>query len=133
MNLSSQVHLSGFLPRQEVYQALNHVQVFAFPSLTDTQGIVVLEAMACGLPVVAAKSGAIAEILRQGEEGLVVEPNPAAFAEGLLSLLQNPAGRSEMGQKAKSRAEEFSSANCARKVVELYQEALDNRKPPVAR
>jgi len=133
MNLSSQVHLSGFLPRQEVYQALNHVQVFAFPSLTDTQGIVVLEAMACGLPIVAAKSGAIAEILRQGEEGLVVEPNPAAFAEALLALLQDPARRSKMGEQARRQAEEFSSANCARKVVELYQKALANRKPPVAR
>jgi glycosyltransferase involved in cell wall biosynthesis len=133
MNLSSHVHLSGFLPRQEVYQALNHVQVFVFPSLTDTQGIVVLEAMACGLPVVAAKSGAVAEILRNGEEGLVVEPNPEAFAEALLALLQDPAGRNKMGEQARHQAEEFSSANCARKVVELYQEALDNQKPPPSR
>jgi glycosyltransferase involved in cell wall biosynthesis len=133
MNLSSQVHLSGFLPRQEVYQALNHVQVFVFPSLTDTQGIVVLEAMACGLPVVAAKSGAVAEILRNGEEGLVVEPNPEAFAEALLALLQDPAGRNKMGEQARHQAEEFSSANCARKVVELYQEALANRKTPLSR
>lgn len=125
LNLSNRVHISGFLPRREVLHALSHSQVFAFPSLTDTQGIVVVEAMACGLPVVAAESGAVAEILRRGEEGLIAEATPEGFSEALLRLLKNPQERLEMGRKAKIRAEEFSSANCVRRMLEIYQKVLD--------
>jgi len=124
LGLEQAAHFSGFLPRREVFHALSHCQIFAFPSLTDTQGIVVLEAMACGLPAVAARSGAVAEILRDGEEGLVVEPTIEAFAGALLRLLENPTEREAMGQKAKKRAGEFSSANCARRMVEVYRRAI---------
>ncbi len=122
--LSESVHFTGMLPRQEVFHALSHAQIFAFPSLTDTQGIVVLEAMACGLPAVAVESGAVAEILRNKTEGLVVDPRPEPFAQALLTLLQDEPTRREMGQKARQRAQEFSSANCARRVVALYRRAV---------
>jgi glycosyltransferase involved in cell wall biosynthesis len=81
--------------------------------------------MACGLPVVAAESGAVAEILRRGEEGLIAEATPEGFSEALLRLLKNPQERLEMGRKAKIRAEEFSSANCVRRMLEIYQKVLD--------
>jgi len=122
LGLAERVHISGFLPRREVFHAFCHAQVFAFPSLTDTQGIVVVEAMACGLPTVAVQSGAVADLLRHEEEGLVVEPKPAPFAEALYSLLENPRLREHMGQQARQRAQEFSAANCARRVVELYRQ-----------
>ncbi|NIM04788.1 MAG: glycosyltransferase [Armatimonadetes bacterium] len=124
LNLSKAVHISGFLPRREVFHALKHAQLFAFPSLTDTQGIVVIEAMACGLPVVATESGAVAEILRNGEEGLVVEATAERFAQALSRVLQDTKERREMGEKARQRAQQFSSARCAEQVLEVYRRAI---------
>lgn len=132
LGLTEKVHVTGFLPHHEVFHTLAHAQVFAFPSLTDTQGIVVLEAMACGLPAVAVQSGAVAGILREGEEGLLPEPEPAAFAAALLCLLEDEALRGRMGAKARLRAQEFSSAICAARVTELYRQVIAARRARIA-
>jgi 1,2-diacylglycerol 3-alpha-glucosyltransferase len=121
--LAGRVHISGFLPRAEVFQALRDCTVFAFPSVTDTQGIAVLEAMACGLPAVAAQSGAVAEILRPGKEGSIVPAQPEPFAQALLEILTDASCRARMSTAAQARAQEFSGAACAERILEVYKQA----------
>jgi glycosyltransferase involved in cell wall biosynthesis len=80
--------------------------LFAFASLTETFGNVVLEALASGLPVVAVRAGGVGEIVRSGETGILVEPAdpPSQMAGALLGLVDNPALRREMAESARTYA-----------------------------
>jgi glycosyltransferase involved in cell wall biosynthesis len=80
--------------------------LFAFASLTETFGNVVLEALASGLPVVAVRAGGVGEIVRSGETGILVEPSdpPSQLAGALLGLADNPALRREMADSARAYA-----------------------------
>ncbi|MDR3621513.1 MAG: glycosyltransferase family 1 protein [Paludisphaera borealis] len=84
--------------------------VFAFTSLTETFGNVVLEAMASGMPVVALRAGGVGEIVKDGSTGLLVEPDssPETFAEALLRLVDDPARRTSMAHAARAYAESQS-------------------------
>ncbi len=80
--------------------------VFAFASLTETFGNVVLEAMASGLPVVAVRAGGVGDIVRPGGTGLLVEPTdpPSAFAESLIRLIDHTAVRRDLAEAARAYA-----------------------------
>ncbi len=80
--------------------------VFAFASLTETFGNVVLEAMASGLPVVAVRAGGVADILRPGGTGLLFDPldPPSKFAEGLIRLVDDAALRRDLADAARAYA-----------------------------
>jgi 1,2-diacylglycerol 3-alpha-glucosyltransferase len=129
LKLGDRARVTGFLPRSGIFEILKQSKIFAFPSLTDTQGIVVIEGMSCGLPVVAVSSGAVAEVLREGKEGLLVEPQAEDFAAALVKLLDNETLRRALGEQAKDRAQEFSAARCARQVIDLYRQAARNHRP----
>lgn len=105
--------------------------VFAMPSRTDLDqtppsgegfGIAYIEAMAFGKPVVAPIDGAPAEIVRDGVDGLLVDPrDPAAVGEAIATLLSSPAKATEMGQNAKARAAEYAEPIFQRKVRALLE------------
>jgi glycosyltransferase involved in cell wall biosynthesis len=80
--------------------------LFAFASLTETFGNVVLEALASGLPVIAIRAGGVGEIVRSGETGILVEPSAPAsqLTSGLLGLVDAPVLRREMAESARSYA-----------------------------
>ncbi len=80
--------------------------LFAFASLTETFGNVVLEAMASGLPVVAVRAGGVGDIVRNGGTGLLVEPGdpPSRFAEALIRLVDDAPLRRDLAQAARAYA-----------------------------
>jgi glycosyltransferase involved in cell wall biosynthesis len=80
--------------------------LFAFASLTETFGNVVLEALASGLPVVAVRAGGVGEIVRSGETGILVEPvdPPSVMANALIGLADDTALRREMADSARDYA-----------------------------
>jgi glycosyltransferase involved in cell wall biosynthesis len=95
----------GFLPRAEVADLYADSDLFVFPSPTETCGLVVLEAMASGLPVVASDTGGVLENMRDGLNGLCVRAGHARhFARAVLDLLAEPARRDAMGQAARAFA-----------------------------
>ena len=120
------------LPRPEVVQLLSHAAVFACPSVYEPLGIVNLEAMACGAPVVASAVGGIPEVVRDGVTGLLVgydEKDPEAFeaglAEALGSVLADPAAGRRMGEAGRARAvAEFDWDAIARRTAGLYEQLL---------
>jgi glycogen synthase len=132
------VWIEEMLPKDEIIALYSAAEVFVCPSIYEPFGIINLEAMACGTPVVASAVGGIPEVVVPGETGLLVpveqmteapfEPVHAdAFAlhlaEAINDLMRDEARRLRMGRQARRRAEEvFSWDAIARRTADLYRE-----------
>ncbi|RMH02143.1 MAG: colanic acid biosynthesis glycosyltransferase WcaL [Chloroflexi bacterium] len=110
LGLGKQVKLLGPRPQDKVRQAYRKATIFALPCVRARDGnqdglpTVLLEAMACGLPVISTNMVGIPEIIDQNVNGLIVPPNDAAaLANGLALLLQHPAQRAHMGVAARAK------------------------------
>jgi starch synthase len=116
------------LPRPEVIQLLTHAAVFVCPSVYEPLGIVNLEAMACGTPVVASRVGGIPEVVEDGVTGVLVSVEDdfeAGLARALDTVLGDPEGARRMGEAGRARAVgEFGWDTVARRTVRLYEEIL---------
>ncbi|WP_371667880.1 glycogen synthase [Streptomyces sp. NBC_00289] len=116
------------LPRPEVIQLLTHAAAFVCPSVYEPLGIVNLEAMACGTPVVASRVGGIPEVVDDGRTGLLVPVDDdfeAGLARALDSVIGDPEGARRMGEAGRERAVgEFGWDAVARRTVRLYEEIL---------
>lgn len=119
---SGVIWIDGMLERREVIQLLSHATVFVCPSLYEPLGIVNLEAMACGAPVVASRVGGIPEVVADGHTGLLVAPDdPQALAAALTTLTRDPLGAEAMGRAGRQRAtSEFDWASIALQTAKLY-------------
>ncbi|MFH0520701.1 glycogen synthase [Streptomyces sp. M41] len=117
------------LPRPEVIQLLTHAAVFVCPSVYEPLGIVNLEAMACGTPVVAAQVGGIPEVVEDGKTGLLVpldDDFEAGLARALDAVLGDPETARRMGEAGRERAVgEFGWDAVARRTVRLYRGILE--------
>ncbi|WP_030840519.1 glycogen synthase [Streptomyces sp. NRRL S-475] len=116
------------LPRPEVIQLLTHAALFVCPSVYEPLGIVNLEAMACGTPVVASAVGGIPEVVDDGTTGLLVPPGDdfeAGLARSMDTVLGDPGAARRMGEAGRERAVgEFGWDAVARRTVRLYEEIL---------
>ncbi|MFF7965523.1 glycogen synthase [Streptomyces sp. NPDC007903] len=114
------------LPRAEVVQLLTHAAVFVCPSVYEPLGIVNLEAMACGTPVVASRVGGIPEVVDDGRTGLLVDTDgdfEGNLARALDSVLADPVAARRMGEAGRARAVgEFGWDAVARRTTGLYEE-----------
>ncbi len=103
------------------------------PSHYESFGMVALEAMACGTPVVASGVGGLAFLVRDGETGFTIPVgDPAALADRLTDLLSKPELRRKMGEQAAAVAQEYSWKQIAQRLCSLYGELL-RVKPPLGR
>ena len=116
------------LPRPEVIQLLTHATVFVCPSVYEPLGIVNLEAMACGTPVVASRVGGIPEVVDDGRTGVLVPVDDdfeAGLARALDSVIGDPEKARRMGEAGRERAVgEFGWEAVARRTVRLYEEIV---------
>ncbi len=129
--LQERVELLGFVEHKRLADLYRSADVFAAPSRYEGGlGLVYLEAMACGLPVVAAAAGGSAEAVAHGETGLLLERGDTAETEAAIRmLLQDPELRARMGAAARQRVlAHFAPAAYAEKVERAYQRALEHRR-----
>lgn len=99
----------------QVVRLMQSCSLFLFPSTIDTFGLVVLEAMACGKPVVACNRGGVPEIV--GDSGFLLEPRSDLWHEAVAKLLSDPEFRRQMGQKALVRSGAFSWGKTAKQFL----------------
>jgi len=130
------IWIQEMMHHSELRVIYSHATVFATPSLYEPFGIINLEAMACGTPVVGSAVGGIPEIIVEGETGFLIELEHKSktdfspkdpekfqsnFAEKLNTLLTNPSLAKKMGEAARKRAElEFSWKSIAKQTVDFY-------------
>lgn len=125
-------HVMFLGARQDVPECLAAFDLFAFPSLNEGMGRALIEAMAVGLPAVAARVGGIPDVVADGETGLLVPArDAAALADALLKLLRDPARRQAYGQAARrSMDERFDVKAMVRAIDRLYDVAWHEKHPP---
>lgn len=124
LELENHVHLVGFVTDKEKF--FSEIDVFAFASLSEGFGIVVLEAMAAAKAVVVSNILPLKEIIYPGISGLVAEPqDPKGFADAIISLFQDPNYLHRIGaQGAKRVASEFSTSKMVQSTLQYYNKIL---------
>ena len=139
------VWIGEMLPRDKVIAILSHSTIFVTPSVYEPLGIVNLEAMACGLPVVATATGGIPEVVDHGETGWLVPIEQVTDGTGtpvdedafvsdlgdaLVEALADPEEARRRGEAGRVRAiESFSWATIAERTVEVYRAVREGRAP----
>jgi glycosyltransferase involved in cell wall biosynthesis len=123
LEICDAVTFAGFIERSELIRCYAGADLFAFPSTTDTQGLVILEAKSAGLPVVSVDAYGPATVVNDGEDGFLVPNDPAAFADAMLRLLADPARRREMGRHGRRDAARFTPAAMAERYEAVYDAA----------
>ena len=122
----SDVVFTGLVSNAELAQYYRSADIFCAPATGgESFGIVLLEAMATGKPVVATNIEGYASVLTHGEDGLLVSPrDEEALAHTLLSLIGDEALRHQMGDKGKSKAEKYSWGHVSQQVMDYYTSLL---------
>ena len=123
-------HFISYLGRVEQFRLIESYQkasVFVLPSIFEPFGVVLLEALACGTAVVATRTGGIPEVVRDGENGLLVPPNnPEELGRSIQRLLDFSNMRKSFGQAGRKFVNEgFSLAAAARRLAEIYASIVD--------
>jgi glycogen(starch) synthase len=125
LGLGSRAVFPGRLSRGQVAWAMARAEVFVLPSRVEPFGIVTLEAMRAGTPVVVSANGGASEIVRAPSEGLAVDPTDRrALACALTSLLRDPQMRQRVGRAGLQRAADFSWPTIAGSYRRLYRSLM---------
>ena len=125
--LGAEFTYRGVLDRAEKISFLRKADVLSVPATYDEpKGVSLLEAMACGVPVVQPRRGAFTEIVEKTSGGLLVEPDdPESLAKGLLRIFQDPSLARELGRNgARGVREHYSAAHMADRALEAYESVL---------
>lgn len=122
--LSDSIRLFGKMEPQQIALAYLAADVFVFASTSETQGMVLLEAMAAGCPVVAVRASGVNDVVRHGENGITVSESTDHWSQALGALLDDPGRLRTMSQRARETAARFSSDKIAQEVDELYRRVI---------
>lgn len=112
--------------RSDVYRFMSAADVFVLPSLCEGCPNVVLEASACGRPVIASRVGAVPDLIEDGKTGIIVSPKSVVeIRQALTQLIEDPHLRLEMGERARERMEkEFTIDAICQKLEGFYREVI---------
>lgn len=129
LKLQQHVQFVGHQPRPSVARLLHECAVFVLPSRSEPFGIVVIEALACGKPVVATTVGGIPEIIQDGANGILVDPEDAhALAAQIRRLLRDPDLRERLGRAGRQRVNDsFQWQHTGERYARAYEELLERR------
>ncbi|MFO7951641.1 MAG: glycosyltransferase family 4 protein [Bacillota bacterium] len=130
LNIADKVTFTGVLPRHNIVHCYASAHLFVFPSITETQGLVIGEAKAAGLPIIAIKAYGPAEMVFDGEDGVLTEPSHGSFTRAIIDLLKNEELYEQMSKNALANVQQFSSSRCAERMLEVYQNLIDQNSYP---
>lgn len=129
MGFESDVIFAGFVPDELKPLYFKAADIFSLPStnLAESFGIVNLEAMAAGVPIVASNIGGIPDVVKHDENGLLAEPsNAQSLADEISRLLDDESLRNKMGANGLLKVQDYSWDKIAKRTEDLYRELLEN-------
>lgn len=128
LGIRKRVKFLGALAFSEIPAYMKAANLFGFASITETQGLATLEAMAAGLPVVAVDASGTRDILKNGQQGYLVENNAEALAAGIKKLLSNPERMQKFAEAALKKAQSFNIELLTKKLLTVYKQAIRDKK-----
>jgi glycosyltransferase involved in cell wall biosynthesis len=128
LKIGDRVRFFGAVPKEEVDRYYAAADLFVFPSITETQGLVVQEAMSHGLPAVAVAGGGASASIRDDFNGMVVKNTVEDFSEAIVAILSNREAHLQMSQNAQNSMLDLSLPKMAETVLSVYQEVLKARQ-----
>ncbi|MFQ5450906.1 MAG: glycosyltransferase family 4 protein [Nitrospinaceae bacterium] len=132
LDISLLVNFTGWLEAEEIRGLAARARVGVFPSRVESFGMAAAEALAAGLPIIAARAGALPEIVEDGVTGTLVPPRDAeALARAILHTLNHPDAAREMAERGRQAAREnFSWDTAADKIIRLYGDLRAQSQTP---
>lgn len=126
LGVGDRFHFTGTLSGQALIDAYHAMDLFAFASMSETQGLVLAEAMAAGVPVVALDASGVREVIDDGVNGRLLEAaSPRAFAGALREMFRlSPEGRRGLSAGARRKAQLFSLDRCSQRLLAVYDRAV---------
>lgn len=119
-HLANHVVFLGYVPRRELPAYYSMAELFIFPSITETQGLVTIEAMLCGTPVVGINEMGTAEVMKGEKGGLLSSNDVVEYSEKVACLLKNQDLRTRKSQEAIERGKHWTIEASCTKLLELY-------------
>jgi glycosyltransferase involved in cell wall biosynthesis len=129
LGLQNHVRWAGGVPHGEVFRYYAAADVFTFASLSETQGLVVAEALSCGLPAVALDGPGVSEFVEPSAGGFLTANSIEAFLHPVAALLRDGEMREEASARGRKAGSRWSSRRQAERLVEVYESML-GRTPP---
>ena len=126
-HLATDITFVGYVSPEGMSTLYHSADIFCAPSLGfESFGVVLLEAMAAGLPIIATDIAGYRSVLTAGQEGLLVPPDrPDLLAEALVSLIDQPCLRQAMGERGRQKAGQYSWDHIGDKILKLYQATIE--------
>jgi glycosyltransferase involved in cell wall biosynthesis len=128
LGIAERVTFTGQVLFDEIPAYLKAADMFGFASVTETQGLVTIEAMAAGLPVVVVDGSGSHDIVDNGKEGFLVENDPNALASAINQMLSNPEQMKQFSVKALKKARIFDANRLGKQMVKVYEQAIQDKK-----
>ena len=128
LGITDRVTFTGALPFEQIPRYLKAADLFAFASVTETQGLVTIEAMAASLPVVAVDGPGTRDIVEHGKQGFLVENDPEALAGALNQLLSDPQKMKRFSSHALKKARTFDVKELGKQLIGVYEQAIQDKK-----
>ncbi len=122
--IKDRVIFTGLVDRTSIVDLYQASDIFIFASKTETQGLVAVEAMAAGNPVVAVRASGIEDIVKDKEDGFLTSESGKEFARNVLKIVRDDDLRSKMSANAKANSRKFEISPWTKRVVELYGNLL---------
>jgi glycosyltransferase involved in cell wall biosynthesis len=128
LGVAEKIELPGVVPFDEVPNYLAAADLFCFASVTETQGLVTMEAMAAGLPVVAINAGGTADVVENGRDALLTADDPHQLAQAIIRVLQDDELRQSLQTAASQKVETFDIKRLAEQLITVYQQAIEAQR-----
>jgi glycosyltransferase involved in cell wall biosynthesis len=128
LGIRRRVTFLGSISFSDIPNYMKAADLFGFASITETQGLVTLEAMAAGLPVVAVDGSGTRDILKNGQQGFLVENTVESMAAGIKKLLNDPDRMNRFAEAASKKAQSFNIEVLTKDLLEVYEQAIRDKK-----